>query len=179
MKRIAVIGTSCSGKTHFSKRLAACLDIPHVELDALYWGPDWTPRPTEELRMLVNQATAAPQWVSDGNYGSVRDVVWKRADTLVWLNYSYPIVFSRALRRTLTRCITQEKLYADNQESFYNAFLARDSFLLWVFRSYWQHRREYPVLFQSPEWSHLSVIQLKNTSDAERFLATQRRVING
>ena len=40
MKRIAVIGTSCSGKTHFSKRLAACLDIPHVELDALYWGPD-------------------------------------------------------------------------------------------------------------------------------------------
>jgi adenylate kinase family enzyme len=37
--RILVVGTSCSGKSTFSRRLASILAIEHVELDALYWGP--------------------------------------------------------------------------------------------------------------------------------------------
>ena len=134
--------------------------------------------PTEELRMLVDRATLGSKWVSDGNYHAVRDCVWKRADTLVWLNYSFPVVFFRALRRTLVRCVTREKLYADNQESLTDAFFTRDSILLWVLQTYWKHRKEYPILFQEPEWSHLTVIQLKNTRDTERFLARQCHKFN-
>jgi ABC-type dipeptide/oligopeptide/nickel transport system ATPase component len=41
-RRIAVVGTTGSGKTALARRISQWLDIPHVELDALYWGPHWT-----------------------------------------------------------------------------------------------------------------------------------------
>ncbi len=171
MERIAVIGTTGSGKTQFAKRLAERLGFPHVELDRLHWDPDWTPKPIEELRALVDQATQGSQWICDGNYSIVRDLVWTRADTIVWLNYSFPVVFSRAVRRTLVRCLTGKKLYADNQETLGKAFASRDSILLWVLQTHWKHRKNYPELFQEPKWSHLKVIQLKNAKDTKRFLA--------
>jgi len=179
MKHSAVIGTSCSGKTHFSKLLAETLGVPHVEFDTLYWGPDWTPKPTETFHELSDQATNGLHWVGDGNYSAVRDVVWNRADTLVWLNYPFSAVLYRALRRTLVRCLTKEKLYSDNQEMLYKAFLTRDSILLWVMRTYWKHRKEYPILLADPKWSHLSVIELRSMKETKRFLARQCQIPNG
>lgn len=37
--RVLVAGTSGAGKTTLARRTAAVLDIPHIELDALYHGP--------------------------------------------------------------------------------------------------------------------------------------------
>ena len=45
LRRVAVVGTSCAGKTTFAKALAAQLQAPHIELDALHHGPGWVPRP--------------------------------------------------------------------------------------------------------------------------------------
>ena len=41
MKRINVIGTSGSGKSHFSNRLATKLNVPYIEMDAMFWLPNW------------------------------------------------------------------------------------------------------------------------------------------
>jgi adenylate kinase family enzyme len=41
MKRINVIGTTGSGKTTFSKELSTALGIPYVQLDELFWKPNW------------------------------------------------------------------------------------------------------------------------------------------
>ena len=68
--RILVVGTSGAGKSRLAGQLAAALGVPHVELDALYWGPDWTPRPRADFEAGVRQAAAAPAWVIDGNHGS-------------------------------------------------------------------------------------------------------------
>jgi shikimate kinase len=56
-RRIAVVGTTGSGKTALARRISQQLDIPHVEMDALYWGPHWTPTPTEVFRERTAQAT--------------------------------------------------------------------------------------------------------------------------
>ena len=40
---ILVMGVSGSGKTTYARKLASQLNVPHIELDTLYWGPDWTP----------------------------------------------------------------------------------------------------------------------------------------
>lgn len=54
MRRVSVITTaSGNGGTTFSRDLAARLDVPFHELDALFWKPEWTESSVEELRELV------------------------------------------------------------------------------------------------------------------------------
>ena len=83
MRRVVVVGTSGTGKTTVASRIAAALGAPHVELDGLHWGPDWTEIPDEEFRSRTIEATSGESWVADGNYSVVRDILWSRADTIV------------------------------------------------------------------------------------------------
>ncbi len=88
-QRINVVGVTGSGKTTLARRLSDRLDIPHVELDALFWGPGWTETPDDVFRERVRQALAGERWVVDGNYSRIRDIIWPRADTIIWLDYSW------------------------------------------------------------------------------------------
>jgi adenylate kinase family enzyme len=173
-RRIAVVGVTGSGKTTLARRLARRLAIPHVELDALYWDPNWTPTPLEVFRERTAQALTGSAWVVDGNYGKVRDIVWGRADTVVWLDYAWPIVLGRLARRTLRRILTQEELWGENRESFWVQFCTRDSLFLWALRTYPRRRREYPLLFQMPAYAHLSVVRLRSPQAAHEWLEDLR-----
>src|SRR6059058_2140161 len=44
--RILILGRTGSGKTTLARELAAALDVPHVELDSLYFGPDFSTAPS-------------------------------------------------------------------------------------------------------------------------------------
>jgi adenylate kinase family enzyme len=37
--RIIVVGTSGAGNTTLARRIAAMLELPHIELDAINWQP--------------------------------------------------------------------------------------------------------------------------------------------
>jgi adenylate kinase family enzyme len=168
--RVAVIGTSASGKTTFAAHLAHALNSVHVELDQLHWLPGWETRPLDEFRELVRQVTAGERWVIDGNYGKVRGVIWPRATHLVWLNYSFPIVFWRALRRTYQRVSTGEELFSGNRETWRSVIFDRDSIPWWVLRTYRRRRREYPQLFKLPAHKHLQVIELRSPNESHEWL---------
>ena len=117
MNRISVIGTSGSGKTTFANKLAEILRIPHVELDALHWEADWRPAPRDVFRSRARDAVGAERWVVDGNYStSARDLVWERADTIVWLDFSFTVTLGRALRRTIYRLAPGEECCNGNRE---------------------------------------------------------------
>jgi adenylate kinase family enzyme len=171
LKRVVVIGTSCSGKTTFAADLAEKLRCGHIELDQLYWLPDWRGRPKEEFRSLVSEVTLQDRWVVDGNYSVVRDITWLRATAIIWLDYSFPVVFGRALWRSIRRLITREELFAGNRESFTKTFLSRDSILLWVLTTYHRRRRDYPVLFKAPKHAHLATYRLRTPVEGSRLLS--------
>lgn len=164
-----MVGTSWSGKTTFARRPAPLLNAPHIELDALYWGPKWTPR--REFRSDVLAAAQLPRWVIDGNYAAVREIVWRRCTAIVWLDHSFARVFSRALGRTLRRIVSREPLYAGNRETIGGAFFDRTGIPWRVLRTYWERRREYPQLFRRPEYGHATVIRLRTPAAAEACLA--------
>src|SRR5688572_924202 len=147
MRRIVVVGTSGSGKSTLARELSRRMNVPHVELDALHWGPNWTEAPRDVFRRRVEQAVAGDAWVVDGNYLSVRDIVHTRADTIVWLDYSMSVVFGRVLLRSLRRAIHREELWAGNRESLRLTFCSRESILLWVINTWRQRRREFSKLF--------------------------------
>ena len=143
MARVIVIGTSCVGKTTFARSLASRVSFPHIELDALYWQPNWIPRPPDEFRALIAQALSQEYWVTDGNYAVVRDLIWSRATTVIWLNYVFPVVLWRALTRTTRRVLTGEELYSANRESLRMALFSRESILWWVLTTFHWRRKQY------------------------------------
>lgn len=172
-RRIAVVGTSGSGKTTLAHRLAQQLGIPHVELDALHWDPNWTPAPPDVFRERAAEALSGQAWTTDGNYSSVRDIVWKRADTVVWLDYSLAVIMGRVTWRTLRRSIRREELWNENRERLGEALLSRDSIVWWALRTYRRRRVEYPHLFSLPEYAHLNVVRFRSPRAAREWLSAQ------
>lgn len=172
MKRVVVVGVTGSGKSTLAAALARRLGAPFIELDALQWGPGWTPSPPDEFRQRVAEATAGEAWVADGNYGEARSILWGRADTLVWLDYPLITALARLATRTVRRVWSRQELWNGNYETFYGAFVAPDNLFLYAFASHRRHRREYPPLLAQPEFAHLRVIRLRRPREAERWLAT-------
>jgi adenylate kinase family enzyme len=168
--RIIVTGSTGSGKTTLAMQLARQLNIPGIDLDDLYWGPNWTPVPLEEFRAKTDQATRQPSWAISGNYRVVRDLVWPRAETLVWLDYAFPLVFYRLMKRTISRIITGELACNGNRESLSAAF-GKDSIIVWLFKSYWRRKRDVPVLLQQPEHAHLRVHHFRSPHETANWLA--------
>jgi len=144
MRRVVVGGSTASGKSTFARALAARMNVPVIELDALRHGPNWTETPDDEFRARIDPLTAREGWVVDGNYGIAMDLTWGRADTLVWLDFSLRLVLWRLFLRTNRRILRREVLWNGNRERFANAYLSPHSLYVWVFRSFWRRRRNWP-----------------------------------
>jgi adenylate kinase family enzyme len=170
-RRISVVGTSGSGKTTTASQIAERLGIPHVELDALHWEPNWAEAPFEVFRERTARALSGPAWVVDGNYGKVRDVIWGRADTAVWLDYALPVILWQVTWRTLRRSLRREELWSGNRESLSKALFSRESILLWALQTYKRRRREYPVLLNQSAYAHLAVIHLRSPRETRAWVA--------
>jgi adenylate kinase family enzyme len=170
MNRIAIVGATGSGKTTLAKKAAHQLGIPFVETDSVYWGPNWTPIPIDEFRHWMDLATRAERWVIDGNYSKVRDLVWRRADTLVWLDYPFLLVFWRLLRRSIPRIFSRQELWNGNYETFRGMFFSRDSLFVWLFQSYPRQKKTYPRFVTEPMYSHLTFVRLRSPRKADDWL---------
>ncbi|VWB58874.1 toxin [Burkholderia lata] len=161
--RVVVVGTSGAGKSTFSSALAAAAGCPYIELDRLYWGPDWTAVPPEQFENAVLAATAGDRWVADGNYSAVRDVLWSRATHVIWLNFGRRTVFSRVLWRTLSRGLLRTELSHGNRESLRMAF-SRESVLLWSYTTFARNRIKFAALRDDPKFAHLHWTEITRPS---------------
>ena len=172
MRRISVVGNSGSGKTTVARTLAARLGVPYVELDAIFHQPNWTPLPADEFRRRVADAITGDGWVVDGNYSSVRDLIWERADTVVWLDLPRGVVMRRVAARTLRRLVSREELWNTNRERWRDLLDADSSIIAWAWTQHDKYRHRYEAAAKSPEYGHLHFIRLGSTADVDRFLRT-------
>ena len=159
--RINIVGTTGSGKSVLAQKVASSLHWPYIELDALFWLPNWTPAPRELFRTRVAEALQGDAWVVAGNYSTARDLIWARADTVVWLDYPLPLVLWRLLRRTVRRVTTREELWAGNRDSFRAQFLSRESLFLYAVKTHYRRRRELPVELAQAQYQHLQVLRFR------------------
>ena len=171
MRKINVKGASGSGKTTLARELATRLQLPYVELDALHHGPNWSEPSAEEFRARVRDAIAkaGERWVLDGNYESkLGDLVYREADTIVWLDPPLRAKLRRLWRRTRDRISRRVELWSGNRESWRGAFWGCESLFAWTVRSHFRHRREFPRWFA--RHPHLTVVRLRSNDEAERWL---------
>jgi adenylate kinase family enzyme len=172
VERVAVVGASGSGKTTVGRALAGALGCEHVELDAIHHQPDWTSLPRDEFRARVESIAAGPSWVVDGNYRAVRDLVWARADTLVWLDLPRTTTVRRVARRTLRRAVTRQELWHGNREALRN--LARRDPERNILRWAWVKQpllvEQYERAVADPANAHLRVLRLRTPAEVRAFL---------
>lgn len=170
-RHIMLCGPSSSGKTTVSKTIANIIGVPHIELDAIFWKPDWIEKPLKEFRMDVSTLidTHKEGWVFDGNYARIRDIILPYADTVIWLRLPLRVVFWRMLCRTISRIRSREPLWGYNYETVRKAFFSRDSLLLYILMNW---RRHFRTMKRSLEGipHHASLIELHSQKDIDEFL---------
>jgi adenylate kinase family enzyme len=151
MKRILVIGTSGSGKSTLAKRLSNCLQVPFFASDHFYWEPGWKIAPPERVRRQVMDVIKHDAWVLDGNFDDERELVWKQADCIIWLDYSLATISRQILFRNLLWMITSQSTWSGNRMTLQRAISG-----IWhALKSFSFKRRNYP------KWlSELSAIEI-------------------
>ncbi|MDX6481769.1 MAG: hypothetical protein QOG85_2279 [Gaiellaceae bacterium] len=163
------MGGSCTGKTTVSRRLAAALGVPHVELDALHHDRGWQEAPADVFQARVRAALdgATDGWVVDGNYRSkLGDLVLEEADTAVLLEPPFLRTLGRAVSRTIRRTLTREELWNGNTERFRHVF-RRDWIPLWVIRTHRHYVRQNGA--RAEAHPHLAVVRLRSNADVEAW----------
>lgn len=173
-RRVSVVGSSGVGKTTFADRLAAVLDVPHVELDSIHHLPDWEPMPRDEFRARVGEVMAANDgWVVDGNYsGKVQDVVWEAADTVVFLDLPRRVYFPSLITRTVRRMARKEELWNGNRERWRTLLDRRpeENLLVWSWTRFHRTRERYLAAMRDPAWAHLTFVHLASRREIEDYL---------
>jgi len=171
-QRIVVVGTTSSGKSTLVSQLAERLNVNFLELDALYWEPNWKEASLEDFRSRVETAMQAKAWVVAGNYHAVRDLIWPQAEAIIWLDYPLLLIFSRLWNRSWRRWWYQEELWNGNREKLWWHFKiwSQESLFHWLFKTYWRRKREFPMLLGLPEHQHLKVIRFQHPRETEQWL---------
>jgi len=172
MERAWVVGNSGSGKSTLARRLAAAIEAPYTELDAIFHQPGWTELARDEFRRRVEGVVKEPRWVVDGNYLAVADIVRTRADTVVWIDLSRWRVMRQLGLRTLHRGARRTELWNGNRESLRN-FLSLDkekSILVWAWTQHDEYRRRYLELLEAAP-AGLRVVRLQTPAEIEAFPA--------
>jgi adenylate kinase family enzyme len=166
--RVLVAGTSGSGKTTLASRVATVLGLPHTEIDALYHGPGWVPRP--EFEDDVRRLVASPAWVTEWQYAPVRALLAERADLLVWLDLPALVTARQVVRRTLRRRLRREALWNGNVEPPLWTFVTdRDHIVRWAWRTRAVTGGRVEGLRRGrPD---LTMVRLRRHADAARWLA--------
>lgn len=176
--RVLVAGVTGSGKTTLSRRIGAMWGLRHVEIDGLFHGPNWTPRP--EFLDDVRAFAAEDRWITEWQYTSkgTDEIITPRAQLVLWLDYPYRVVrtrlLRRTLRRTLSRSILRTRMWNDNVEKPIWRMWSGDpdeNILAWqtkTLRNWTERMPEYADRFP-----HLTIVRLCHPRETERWLRAQ------
>lgn len=126
----------------------------------------------------VEAFSARSRWVTEWQYGLVRDLLAERADLLVWLDLPRRTVMRQVMCRTLRRRLRREVLWNGNTEPpLYTILTDREH----VVRAAWSGRpkstlRVTALRERRPE---LAIVRLDNHAAIERWCAGPLRVLSG
>lgn len=169
-RRINICGPAGSGKSTLAARLATILSLPHLELDGLFHGPGWVPRPefVPDVEAFLRASTQG--WVIDGNYRKARPLIWAPpapsssspspppgaavdgqadndalpgADTAIILDLPKYTVLSSLFQRTMRRVIGGEVLWNGNTETWSNVFSTdpAQNVMAYCYTTFEEHRQ--------------------------------------
>ncbi|MFI5781620.1 AAA family ATPase [Nocardia sp. NPDC051570] len=167
MERILISGISGAGKTTLATALAHRLGVPRHELDALHHGPNWTRRPDFEAD--VERFSIGPRWITEDQYQAILgDLLWTRADTVVWLDLPRRTVMFRVIRRSFLRALLRRELWNGNRESFRN-WPSPDHPIRWAWARHAHRRARTEAL--AADHPGVRIIRLRTAAEVRIWLS--------
>lgn len=166
MDRVLIAGISGAGKTTVARALGERLGVPQYELDALHHGAGWVKR--AEFEEEVAEFAAGERWVTEDQYSSLLgDLLWRRADTVVWLDLPHATVMRQVIGRSVVRAATRRELWNGNRETF-RGWLDPDHPMRWAWSQHarWRGRVESRIETH-PE---VRVVRLRSRREVRRWL---------
>ncbi|MGW4559157.1 adenylate kinase [Streptomyces sp. NPDC004365] len=171
MKRILVVGVTGAGKSTLAQALSWRSALPYHEMDALYFnGPDWAVNGAlaEDVAIL----TAEPCWIIDSlGYPEVRDLLWDRADTVIWLDYPRRVIMPRVLRRSFRRTVRREVLFGGIRETW-KGWLSREHPAWWAWSQQGTRREEIERRVRDPRFAPLQSLRFRHPRETAAWLAS-------
>lgn len=147
--------------------------MPRLELDSIFHLPGWQELAPEEFRRKISEFVASETWVVDGNYSVVQDLVWQRADTVIWIDLPRHVVMRQLVPRTLGRLVRRTELWNGNREPWSNAWSVdpQRSILAWAWTEHDTYRQRYAAAMADPAFAHLRFRVLHNGREIDELLA--------
>jgi adenylate kinase family enzyme len=166
---VVVAGVSGSGKTTLAAAIAQVIGARHTEIDALFHGPGWTPRP--EFLADVRTLVETESWTTEWQYGSARPILAGHADLLVWLDLPFVrVTLPRLLRRTLIRRWRREVLWNGNVEPPLRTIFTDPTHVIrWGIQTRSKFTGLVPLL--EPEYPELVIVRLRSPAEVDRWIA--------
>ena len=136
----------------------------------MHWEADWREAPDDVMRERVERATGGETWVVDGNYSVVREIVWSRAEAVIWLDLPLRTVLWRYAARTQRRISSGQEIWpgTGNRERLSMHLLQRDGLFWWILSTYHRRRRELPNLLAANPQLH--AVRLRSSAEADAWL---------
>ena len=166
-----VVGSSGAGKTTMAAALAVRLGLPHTELDSLFHGPGWVPRP--EFERDVEAMLATGRWVTEYQYRPVKDRLLGQAQAVVWLDHPFLLVAARLFRRSVARAVTRRAYWNGNRESVAMWLHPSHPLRIVLSREFWAKQRRTEQEFAAVAARGVVVVRLRGARQADRWLAAQ------
>src|SRR3989344_8670378 len=101
INRIAIIGISASGKSVLGRELSDKSGLPLVYMDQLFWKGNWEEVPEREYLKKHQEIIQQDKWIIEGYVEESMADRLKRADLIIYLDYSGLVSVLRLLRRWL------------------------------------------------------------------------------
>ena len=172
-QRIVVFGSTGVGKTTMARRIAEEFALPVIDIDSLRREAGKSAAPEETFSQLVVEHVKAVNWIIDGSYTSVQDIIWSRADAIVWLDFPFWVFCSRLIKRSLYRTLirknSEKPVKGRNQPARERAL----TYLQAIFTGR-QRRQRYFATLYSTKNVHLHIIRLFSPKDADLWLELLR-----
>ena len=136
-KKGIISGPSCTGKTTLGRQIADTLNRRQVDLDDLHFLPNWVSKdPSVFVADVSNAVDQHEAWIVSGGYNSkLKDTLWQKADTIIWLDLSLMVILRRYFKRTYQRIVYKERCCGDNYETLKHVMFD-DVMLYHILKSY-------------------------------------------
>ena len=166
MQRVLVSGISGAGKSTLARRIAELRDLPYTELDALHHGPGWVRRP--EFERDAVKLAAHDRWITEDQYHTfIGDLLWQRADSVVWLDLPRRVVMWRVTTRTLARLLLRRRLFNGNRERWRD-LVDPGHPVRWSWSQHGPRRERTAELARAH--GHVHVVRLRTTREVRAWL---------